>query len=470
MFRFTLPFRYAVLLLWLAALAPGFWIQSAHAQQSKEISAEEEKQFETAMAALDRGETAQAEVLLKPLQARHPDLYPINESLGLLYAGQGRMEDALPLLKAAVNEQPTSDVAHANLGSTYYKMGKDADALRELEQAAKLKPDNAATQQSLGELWMRKKQPEQAARAFAAALRLRPDDADLSYDAALAFQDSHQPKAAQDTLAHMQGVEKSAAAQSLYGDVEEALGNFQEAIQHYTNAAKLDPGENNLFMLGAEFLRHWTFEPAILEFNFGVLHFPESAKMQLGLGVAYYGNANYDKAVDVFARLLEADPENALYAEMMGRTCTVQMEAEDQRCEMLVTYAKRHPHNALISTFAAAGIIHGLLGAHQEDQARSLLDSAITEDPKSATAQYEMGLLLQMEEQWEKSIPYLESAIRLQPSYSEAHYRLGLAYARVGRKDAAQTEMVLFRRYNQQAEDDRNAKLRQITLFVVEMR
>ena len=422
------------------------------------------------MAALDRGETAQAEVLLKPLQARHPRLYPINESLGLIYAGEGRMEDALPLLKAAVEEQPTSDVAHANLGSTYYKMGKDADALRELQQAAKLKPDNAATQQSLGELWMRKKQPELAARAFAAALRLLPDNADLSYDAALAFEDSHQPKAAQAALAHMQGVEQSATAQSLYGDVEESLGEYQEAIQHYMNAAKLDQSENNLFMLGAEFLRHWTFEAAIRELGFGVSRFPESTKMQLGLGVAYYGNANYDKAIDIFVRLLEADPENALYAEMMGRTCTVQMEAEDQRCDVLITYAKHHPHNALISTFAAAGIIHGLLGAHQEDQARSLLDSAIAADPKNATAQYEMGLLLQMEEYWEKSIGYLEAAIRLQPNYSEAHYRLGLAYARVGRKTVAQSEMALFRKFNQQAEDDRDAKLRQITLFVVQMR
>jgi tetratricopeptide (TPR) repeat protein len=470
MLRLTLPSRPAVLLLLLIALAPGFWIPCVDAQQSRGIDAEEEKQFETAMTALDRGEAAQAEALLKPLHARHPGLYPINESLGLLYAGQGRLEDALPLLKAAVAEQPASDVAHANLGSAYFKMGKDAEALRELEQAAKLKPDNGATQQSLGELWMRKKQPEQAARAFAAALRLRPDDADLSYDAALAFEDSHQAKAAQAILAHMQGVERSATAQSLYGDVEETLGEFQEAIDHYTNAAKLDPSENNLFMLGAEFLRHWTFEPAIREFSFGASHFPESAKMQLGLGVAYYGNANYDKAVDIFARLLEADPENALYAEMMGRTCAVQMEAEDQRCAVLIAYARRHPKNALISTFAAEGVIHGLLGTHQEELARSLLDSAIAVDPKSAAARYEMGLLLQMEEQWEKSIPSLETAIRLQPNYSEAHYRLGLAYARVGRKDTAQAEMALFRRYDRQAQDDQNARLRQITLFVVEMR
>ena len=241
MARLSFQSRHSVLLLFLVAVAPGVWILHANGQQTTAIPSEDEKQFESAMAALDRNDSAQAEALLKPLQARHSRLYPLNESLGLLYAEEGKMEDALPLLRAAVDEQPASDVAHANLGSTYYKMGRDADALRELEQATKLNPDNAATQQSLGELWMRKKQPDQAARAFAAALRLRPDDADLSYDAALAFQDSHQPKAAQDTLAHMQGVETSATAQSLYGDVEETLGDFQDAILHYTNAAKLDP-------------------------------------------------------------------------------------------------------------------------------------------------------------------------------------------------------------------------------------
>ena len=470
MTRLSFPSRHFVLLLFLVAVAPGVWILHANGQQTTAIPPEDEKQFESAMAALDRNDSAQAEALLKPLQGKHPRLYPINESLGLLYAGQGKMQEALPFLKTAANEQPSSDVAHANLGSAYFKLGRNDDALREFEQAAKLKPENAVTQQSLGEIWMQEKQPERAARAFASALRLYPANADLAYDEALALEESKQSKAAKEVLAHMQGVEQSATAQSLYGDIDEQLGLYEEAIQHYTNAVKLDPNETNVFTLGAEFLRHWSFELAIQDFKIAVSQFPDSAKMQLGLGVAYYGNANYDKAVDVFARLLESEPENALYAEMMGRTCSVQTEAEDQRCMVLIAYAKRHPKNALISTFAAAGIIHGLLGAHQEDQARSLLDSAIAVDPKSAPARYEMGLLLQMEEQWEKSIPSLETAIRLQPNYSEAHYRLGLAYARVGRKDAAQAEMALFRRYDRQAQDDQNARLRQITLFVVEMR
>jgi tetratricopeptide (TPR) repeat protein len=222
--------------------------------------------------------------------------------------------------------------------------------------------------------------------------------------------------------------------------------------------------------LGTEFLRHWTFEPAIQEFYFGISRFPTSVKMRLALGIAYYGNRNYDKALPVFAHLLEDDPDNVLYAELVGRTCTVETEGADTRCDSLIQFAELHPENALISTFAAAHIIQGSKVSGQVALAHSLLASALKTDPKLSLAQYQLGMLMQTEEHWADSIPYLEAAIHLQPKYSEAHYRLGLAYVRVGRKNDAHAEMLLFRRYNQQAEEEQNAKLRQITTFVVSMR
>ena len=434
------------------------------------ISPAEEKQFEAAMSAVDRGDLVHAETLLKPLHLKHPDIFALNESLGLLYAGQNRLQEALPLLKAAANEQPSSDVAHANMGSAYFKLGKNNDALHELEQSARINPANASTQQTLGEVWMQQHQPDRAARAFAAALRLSPGNPDLAYDEALALHESGQSEAAKDVLAHMQGADQSATAQSLYGDIEEKIGNFKEAVQHYTNAANLDPSEINVFTLGTEFLRHWTFEPAIQEFDFGISRFPTSVKMRLALGIAYYGNRNYDKALPVFAHLLEDDPDNVLYAELVGRTCTVETEGADTRCDSLIQFAKLHPENALISTFAAAHIIQGSKVSGQVALAHSLLASALKTDPKLSLAQYQLGMLMQTEEHWADSIPYLEAAIHLQPKYSEAHYRLGLAYVRVGRKNDAHAEMLLFRRYNQQAEEEQNAKLRQITTFVVSMR
>jgi tetratricopeptide (TPR) repeat protein len=434
------------------------------------ISTVEEKQFEAAMSAMDRGDAVQAETLLKPLQIKHSDLFALNESLGLLYARQNRLQEALPLLKAAANEQPSSDVAHANLGSAYFKLGKNADALRELEQAARINPANVSTQQTLGEVWTQQHQPDRAAHAFASALRLSPDNPDLAYDEALALHEAGQSEEAKDVLAHMQGVDQSAAAQSLYGDIEEKLGNYKEAVQRYGSAANLDPSEINVFTLGTEFLRHWTFEPAIQEFNFGISHFPASVKMRLALGIAYYGNRNYDKSLPIFTHLLEDDPDNVLYAELVGRTCMVETEGADTRCDSLVQFTKRHPENALITTFAAAHIIQDLKASSQVELAHSLLTAALKTDPKLSLAQYQLGMLMQTEEHWADSIPYLEAAIHLQPEYSEAHYRLGLAYVRVGRKNDAHTEMLLFRKYHQQAEEEQNAKLRQITTFVVSMR
>ena len=452
----------------LVVLALSLFCEFLGAQAS--IPAAEEKQFEAAMYAIDRGDLVQAETLLKPLQIKHPNLFALDESLGLLYAGQNRLSEALPLLKAAANEQPSSDIAHANLGSAYFKLGKNADALHELEQAARTNPTNASTQQMLGEVWMQQYQPDRAARAFASALRLSPSNMDLAYDEALALHESGQSEAAKDVLAHMQGADQSAATQSLYGDIEEKLGNYKEAVLHYTSAANLDPSEINVFTVGIEFLRHWTFEPAIQEFDFGVSHFPASVKMRLALGIAYYGNRNYDKSLPIFTQLLEDDQDNVLYAELVGRTCMVETEGADTRCDSLIQFAKRHPENALISTVVAAHIIQDLKASSQAELAHSLLASALKTDPKLPLTWYQLGMLMQTEEHWADSIPYLEAAIHLQPEYSEAHYRLGLAYVRVGRKNDAHTEMLLFRKYHQQAEEEQNAKLRQITTFVVSMR
>lgn len=441
----------------------------AFSQTPPKISSIDAQRFHSAMAAMDRGDTAQAETLLQALHANHPRSFAINESLGLLYAAQGRMKEALPLFQSAVQEQPSSDVAHSNLGAAYSKLERNEDALRELGQAVRLNPANAGAQQSLGEVLMRLGAPAKAAHAFTLALRQNPHDSGLLFDNGVALYESGQMLQAREMIARMQGVEASAAAQSLYGDIEEKLGHYQEAVQHYSNAVRLEPSEANAFMLGAELLRHWTFDPAIVEFKDAVVRFPESTRMHLGLGVAYYGAGRYDDAIVVFSDLLKGSPENVMYAELMGRTCTVLVEISNPRCTALINFARRHPENALVSTFAATQVLHNLDSSTQNELARTLLQAAIAADPKLPQAQYQMGVLLQAELHWPESIPFLEAAIRLKPDYAEAHYRLARAYYQSGRKEEARVQLALQQKYSKQAKQDRDAKLEQITTFIVSM-
>ena len=429
-----------------------------------------ESTFKAAMAAEDRGDLDQAESLLRGLRAKHAGIFAIDESLGLLYVNREKFGEALPLLQAGTRDEPSSDAAHANLGAAYFRVHRNKEALAELQTAARLNPNNGLTQQSLGRAWMEEHHPDKAADAFAAALKLDPGNADLMLDRAQALLDAGQPTQAAAALSEMAGVDQSAAAESLLGEIDEKLGSYKDAGQHLARAVELDPSEPNAWALGVEFLRHWTFDAAIREFEAGATKFPQSVRMRLGLGAAYFGNGNYAKAVPVFADLLHSDPANSLDAELLGMSCLAVSMEDKPRCSELIDFAKAHPGDAKASTYAAATIVEGKATDEQTTLARKLLESAIHIDPNLAEAHYQLAVLKQNEADWPGSIPDLEAALRLKPDFAKAHYRLALAYWRSGRKSEAQTHMELQEKYHKQQQDDLDQRLRQITIFLVDAR
>jgi len=428
-----------------------------------------QRDFQAAMAAEDRGDLDRAQAVLSALRTHHPGIFEIDESLGLLYAKREDYTHALPALQSAVREQPSSDVAHANLGAVYSKLNRSSEALIEFQAAARLNPGNVETQQSLGQLWMDAHKLERAEEAFCAAMRLRPDDSDLLLTCAQALNDAGQTDQASQTIAKLAGVDQSAPAQSLWGDIAEKQGAFQQAAQHYARAAEIDPSEANAWALGVEFLRHWTFDAAIREFEAAVARFPPSIRMRLGLGAAYFGNGNYDKAIPVFADLLDTDSNNGLYAEMLGLSCNAVMQQAKPRCSSLMAYAQSHPQDAKVSTYAAATFLARPVTDEERNTARKLLESAMAADPKLADAAYEMAVLKQNDSDWAGSIPDLERAVALKPDFARAHYRLSLAYLRSGRKQEGKAQMELQKKYAMQQEEDLDHRLRQITTFIVDV-
>jgi tetratricopeptide (TPR) repeat protein len=428
-----------------------------------------EREFQAAMAARDKGDLDRAQSLLTDLHTKHPGIFAIDESLGLVYVARENFAGALSLLEAAVREAPSSDVAHANLGAAYFKLHRNRQALEEFQRAAQLNPRNAETQQALGQLWMDAHRPDRAAEAFAAALEQNPGNTDLLLNQAQALEEAGQTRKAAEILGNLPEADRSAAAQSLLGDIDEKSGAYQNAAQHYVRAVELDPSEANVWTLGTEFLRHWTFTAAIREFEAAVVKFPQSARMKLGLGSAYFGNGDYAKAIPVFAGLLDADPGNSLYADLLGQSCTASLLGAKGRCSALLTYVHSHPDDARASTNAATTLIDGEATGEQMRLAGKLLENAIAVDPKLADAQYEMGLWKQYRSDWAGSIPNLEAAVIIKTNYARAHYRLALAYGRTGRRQEGQAEMELQKKYSKQEQDDLDQLLHQMTTFVVAM-
>ena len=426
-----------------------------------------DSEFQSAMAARDHGDLDRAKTILLDLHRRRPDNFAVSESLGLIYVSQKKYADALPLLQGAVREQPSSDAAHANLGADYFKLKRSKQALEEYTVAARLNPKNPATQQGLGELLLDAGKPALAAEAFNAALAGNPNDSDLEMSLATALVAAHDFDSAKTVLGKLPDIDTSADIQVLFGQAAEGKGNALAAARHFQRAVDLEPTEEHVWMLGVEFLRHWTFDAAVPEFEAGAQKFPASTRMKVALGASYFGNAKYDEAIPVFARLLENDKDNALYAEFLGMACNAVTQSAKTQCSSLITYAQTHPRDAKAATYAASLLLTETAGEPKTDQARALLTHAIAVNPHFADAQYQMGLLKQEDGDWRGSIPNLESAVKMKPDLAEAHYRLALAYWRAGRKDEAQAQMALQKQYSHQQRQDLDRRLRQITTFLV---
>ena len=468
------PISRSIIRPWLAGvlvfccMAAGLTL-AGRAQQagSAPMSIADRNALRTALDAYDQGQAATAEPLLRDLATRYPKNYEANEALGGIYAESNNVAEALPYLQRACKIAPKQALAHANLGAAYLKLGRSADAVLELQHASLLEPRNGATQSNLGQALMLTRQPAKAVTAFRVAVEAQPKDWDLRYNLALALYESGDAQQAGTVLTKIPDEAMTDQTHLLAGDVNEKLGNFKAAVLHYQAAAQRNPSDTNLYTLTLEFLRHWTWDEAIQIAEYGAKRYPASTHFKAAEGIALYGNNKYPEAVVVFASLLAKDPENALNADLLGRSCSLVAEGASADCSGLEEFAQRHPENARAAMYAATSILHRPTAEQDTAKAEKLLQQALAEDPKLTEAYYQLGVLEQQRSHWKESAVVLEKAVELRPSYPEAHYRLSRAYSHLGMRDDAQKQMALQQQYAQQEKDHLNARMQEVVTFLL---
>ena len=421
-----------------------------------------------ALAAYDKGDPA-ALPLLRQVLAHAPANFEANEALGLTYAESANYGAALPYLENAAHAEPGRPEARANLGAAYLKLDRNKEAARELAAAAALDPKGGLAEANLGKALVKAGRPAEAARAFAASANLTAaPDSDLLYDWALALYNGGAFANASDVLARIPEAARNNQAESLYGDVEERLGRYQAAVEHLRRAAELSGSEDDVYGLGAELLRHWTWKAAAEIFRYGLERYPASDRMAEGLGIANYGDGSYAAAVGNFSALLAKVPSNPQYADLLGRSCEKITEPGLAGCALLQSYADAHPGNAQTLIYAATNIVHFPLSEQDVPRATRLLEQAIRDDPKASEAYYQMGLLDQQATHWKESAAHLEQAVALRPAFASAHYKLALAYFHLGDRERGNAELALRQKYDSQEKAALDGRLRDLTLFVIE--
>jgi len=171
--------------------------------------------------------------------------YPADAGTAYLEFGKslvhlGKYQDALPILRRAVEKLPDSSTAHYQLGLALAKTGQWEAALSEIQAAAERNPTSAQMHYYLAAVHNRLQHLPEAAAEYEMALKLDPNhfQANLRYGRML-FLEGH-ADAALPKLAHAVMVNPdSAEAHAFLADAYQQLGQVENANRERAAAEQL---------------------------------------------------------------------------------------------------------------------------------------------------------------------------------------------------------------------------------------
>jgi tetratricopeptide (TPR) repeat protein len=426
------------------------------------------------MAAYQAGRYPEALTTLQRLLRTHPESPDSNELTGLAFAAMGQREHANPYLTKAVRLAPAIAAWRTALAINLVELHRNADAEIQFRRVVEMSPDDYDAAHNLGEFYVHTGRLRDAISYLSRARELRPANYNNGYDLALALvQVGDLDRARRQVLALIL-LEDKAELHSLLGTIEEKDRNYLAAAREHEQAARMDPSEGNIFAWGAELLLHQTFDPAIAVFEAGIDRFPHSARMQLGLGIALYGNGRADDAARKFCEVWDRDPSDPLPLTFAGKTYDgLSPDVADQVRWRLARFVKSHPQNAVITyNYAAA-----LWRDHQQNpesvpisKIESLFATVAELQPDYADAFLQLGVVYAQQQKYTQAIQQYEKALGIAPDVASTHYRLGQVLARMGDRSRAQQELATYERLRHQEAADTQKQHDEIQQFVYTMR
>jgi len=339
------------------------------------------------------------------------------------------------------------------------------EAEHELQTALRAHPDSFEANHQLGEFYLSVGDLRTGITYLDKAQKLNPEDYANEYDLAGALLGTEEPGPARALLQDLLRRKDAAELHYLLAEADEALGDPVSALKEYQLAARMDPSEQNIFAWGNELLLHDSIEPALEVFTRGVALYPNSLRMYIGLGVAYYSRSLYDGAIQALCHASDLNPSDPRPYLFLGRLYNVSAQQAGEVAKRMKRFVETNPSNPLAYYYFALTTWKGTRGGGQGvdlGEVEALLRKSISLDPQLADAHLQLGALLYDQQRDAEALLEFQAAIRFKPDDPDAHYRLAQAYARAGDKKRSQEEFQLYGKLHRQQVDDAEKRQHEI--------
>jgi tetratricopeptide (TPR) repeat protein len=346
-----------------------------------------------------------------------------------------RYPEAISLLSHA----PADETLQMDLVMAYSQAGNNDPALELLRQMAKQRPQSPIPHSGLATLYTQQRRYQEAAAEFKEALRLRPDDdlACLSYVKVLillAQFDTALPVLEEYRRRH------SVEFESLYltGVVDRELGNYAEAKQMLSQAARLNPNHYDVrYNLGVVLAQ--SGEPAAaraqLERALELDPTSRDARFQLAAVLRSLGlSAEARKQLEQYQRDTQAQAKKDVAATKSNQANEYLKQGDTQKAIALYREAiQETPNSHMLYDLAMA-----LDQSGDFEGERDTLEKAILGDPSFAQAHNQLGYVVLEEGKTAQAEKEFKTAVSLNPHYAQAQNNLGVLYGQRGNDGEAE--------------------------------
>jgi len=337
-----------------------------------------------------------------------------NQTLGLLFLSHDRYKEAIPPLEQSLRQDETNEAATLNLALAYKGAGEGSAALELIRRTLERTP------------------------AERRASETGP----------------------------------SAALYNTLAELEEASGEYLEAVRNYQKAVELAPAnEDYYFDLGMEYLSHFTFGPALEVYTIGTNKFPESSRQYLGLAFSHYAVREYAQAADAFTKALEIDPDSPAVLKAWNTVLSSLSPADwGSILPRLSRLASSHPQSADLAFSYGAALFRsefakGPKGALERPQL--FLERAIKLRPDFPAARVELAGLYAAKKEDQKAVDEYLEAIKQDPKSDIPHYRLGQLYRQMNKMDLATEQLAQYQELARQHQEEIKRNRSAIQQFVL---
>ncbi|HXH50481.1 MAG TPA: tetratricopeptide repeat protein [Terriglobia bacterium] len=285
--------------------------------------------------------------------ARNPSDWQLCDLQGLVESSMGHPDAAEASFRKVIELAPTRALGYADLGVLALQLGNEEEAARLFQSALQREPDNFTARLGLGTILLALNQAQKAADLLKPAWESDPRNFRAGYEYALALRALKRSKEAHDVLLKLSAPSEPGFAAKYYalsGALAEDLEDWPAAVQDYTHAYQLAPGEIEIYSSwvravvkskDSDAIRSLPAPPAGL-----------SAEQHFSLGVLFASAGSFTQAIPEFKEVLDADPANDLAAYNLALSY-LQLGNRKESIDVIHTALQQKPAAPLYNLLAS---------------------------------------------------------------------------------------------------------------------